>query len=1137
MRPDRIPALLFCLLLSASAARAQTPGRESGLTFHVSQWDRTEAAHVWYLPHRFIMKGTELLYRNGTKLTAGDSYRLDYVNGVVLFDRPVPPADTVTISYRYLPLTLQTYYLLWNRSSAPDSAGVPSPGFREGGRAAGTNRFPETGALQRSGSIFRGISLGSDQGMRLQSGLRLQISGSIASGVDLVASLTDQSTPIQPEGNTQTLQEIDKIFISVSSPHFKATLGDFVVSMQNDAVGSYDRKLQGAMSEISDRGKSLKLIAAASKGTYKSMYFSGVEGKQGPYQLTGTAGQREIIVLAGTEKVFIDGQRLVRGEDNDYTIEYGSGQITFTRKKLITADSRITVDFEYSDQKFQKQVYGAEGSVPLFGGRLRVGGSLLYEADDRENPLDIVLSDTYRDVLNNAGDDPDAAVAPGAEYVGERQGSYTKKDSLGRTIYVYSGAGRGDHIVRFSYVGEGKGDYIFQGYGIYRFAGDGEGSYAPVIYLPVARSHQVAGLVSELDLSRHISLTGSWAVSTRDNNTYSDIGDGDNSGAEWQASLAIDRSPLRPFGKQAGVIDVSARLKRSGVRFVPLARVTPVEHGRKWGKDETDYQGESIQEVTGAWEPVEQVRLAGGWGGMDQADRFSSSRSSLSIDVNRPRLPRIEFLSESIGMENSGTGKGYWNRRNGAITVPLSILTASVLYQGEHQRQDLSDTTAAGFRFAEYTGKIALRRGMFLLSHARTHRVSDRYENSTVLNNESTAGTGQTSLTLAVSDAFSSSLLFTSRTRAYNAPDTENNRSALADLILRYGSPRRPLGVTGQYAFSSTQASEMVRDTIQVGQGLGNYRYDEVLGEIVPDSDGDLLIRSIQTGVFLPVNQLKFSLDCSFSGRRIGRNGETPLQRLVSRLQSQTVFRIERQDKENGFAGVNRHAFSTSGVRDSAVVSQLLSLRHYTEYTPENRDFSLRIEYKGDLSANHELLYAGLVRSYSEGAIRCKTALNSRFALEARAAGRSEEKDYDDQGRSDRDIDVLGGDLQVSYRPRRTLELTARTSVQRGADRTPDPDIAATALFIQSGISYEILEKGRLRADYELGKITSEETKSGLPYEMFRGDQPGTTQRWNIYLSYRINTHVMATLSYRGRNEPWRNAVFHAGQVEVRAFF
>ena len=121
------------------------------------------------------------------------------------------------------------------------------------------------------------------------------------------------------------------------------------------------------MAEISSKDRSLK-----SKGFTPSCFncqihtAQGEEGKQGPYQLRGERGETEIIVLAGTERVWIDGEIMTRGEENDYVIEYGSGQVTFTRNRLVTGDSRIEIDFEYSNLRFQRNLYSARFSGSSF---------------------------------------------------------------------------------------------------------------------------------------------------------------------------------------------------------------------------------------------------------------------------------------------------------------------------------------------------------------------------------------------------------------------------------------------------------------------------------------------------------------------------------------------------------------------------------------------------------------------------------------------------------------------------------------------------------------------------------------------------------------------------------------------------
>ena len=169
--------------------------------------------------------------------------------------------------------------------------------------------------------------------------------------------------------------------------------------------------------------------------------------------------------------------------------------------------------------------------------------------------------------------------------------------------------------------------------------------------------------------------------------------------------------------------------------------------------------------------------------------------------------------------------------------------------------------------------------------------------------------------------------------------------------------------------------------------------------------------------------------------------------------------------------------------------------------------------------------------------IRLKINPTDRIGVLLEAQQQTESKTYTASSLTDKDIRSQTWTLDTSYRPRQPIELAVKAKLRTASDTSPVPVSEAVSIFLMPRFSYAIRNRGLFRAEIEFGKVHASPESRTLPYEMLSGDQPGTTFRWTLLITYRLTGHVQATMNYRGRREPWRDKLFQMGQVEIRAFF
>ena len=240
--------------------------------------------------------------------------------------------------------------------------------------------------------------------------MRISVDGKVSENISVTALLSDQDLPIQPEGTTEDIQDIDQKLIRITSPNVTGLLGDFEGSLGDTDI-FFNRALEGVQVTGDFKwGKFHIIPSAIPKGQSASKTIRGEEGRS-EYRID-VEGEF-VIVKAGTEIVWLNGQRMRRGENNDYVIrDYGDPIIEFTSKHLITSNDIIRVDFEYipEDLAYQRNLQGVSGSLNLPGERVTVGFGYAVESDlnDPENAFIIIdegeLEELQRNELDADGD-------------------------------------------------------------------------------------------------------------------------------------------------------------------------------------------------------------------------------------------------------------------------------------------------------------------------------------------------------------------------------------------------------------------------------------------------------------------------------------------------------------------------------------------------------------------------------------------------------------------------------------------------------------------------------------------------------------------------------------------------------------
>ncbi len=1084
-------------------------------------------------------------------------YYLDHARAV--FSLLKPGIDSVKITYRVLPMNLAKVYGRRDTSIIY----TITKGDREKFMIANNYDVNEVfggSSLNKSGSISRGVSFGNSQNLAVNSSLNLELSGDIAPNLKLLASVSDDNLPIQPDGNTNKLQEFDKVFIQLYNDRFRLIAGDFWITKPKGYFLAYKKRAQGLTIDYKLNSDTTRLwqtqvSGALSKGKFARQVVQGIEGNQGPYKLRGVENEPFIIILSGTERVYIDGKLLERGQEFDYVINYNTAEVVFTARNQITKDSRIVIEFQYSDQNYARSLF--QTSTTYTSKKFNFWLNAYSEQDAKNQSLQQDLSPAQKLLLSEIGDSLQLARTNSIDSVGfiDNQILYKMIDSLGYdSVLVYSvQPDSAVYSAVFTFVGANKGDYVFSNFNalgkVYRWvapvAGIPQGDYIPSRIIITPKQKQMLAAGASLKLTPKLTLETEWAYTKDDLNTFSAIDSKDDQSVANRSKL-IGTIPLSRDTVPRWELETKVEIEALERNFSPIEQYRAVEFDRDWNTRNKGFQGNQFSTILGTNfvnKKYGNLNLEG------QQYVIGKDYQGLRAATNgKWKQKGFNARWDGSYLSSAAEKRNEFVRHRSEFSQDFKWLKIGYIDDHELNRfiggnAPLETTSYQFFDYQFYLSNgDSIKNTYKLFYRERYDRRSDSSSLVPIAKARTTGG----------------EIRFTKlKNQDLNIVTSYRELKVLNPAILNQTPENTLLGrveyelrafkgaLTWNSFYEIGSGLELKREFlyIQVNDGQGIYAWIDYNSDGIKDLNEFEIAQFVDQAnyirVFTPSNEYtktysnEFNQSIYWRPERIWASKKNMLK-FLSRFSDQVRIRINR--KTDLFDGVEAFNPFSTAIRDTNLIATNSNIRNTFFFNRTSTIFSAEYTYQN--ASSKTLLASGFdskANEYHELAFRWN--IQKVFSIEAKGQQGTKDSEADYTSGRNYALDYYSLQPSLIYQPTTTFRLSLDG---RYAEKQNDQKYGGeTAYLAELGTTfkYNQPEKGSLQGGFKMVGITYDgDQNSALGFEMLEALKPGINYTWNISYQRSVSKSLQISIQYNGRQS--ENArMIHSGGMEVRAFF